>query len=259
MVLQLIDSHAHVSGMENGEQVVERAQTNGISAIINVCTDAATLEKGFQMTEKYPFCFNAAATTPHDVEKEGEKNFALFARCAKERKIIALGESGLDYFYKHSEVDTQQKFLKKYFRLAQETRLPIILHCRDAFADLLAIGDENYSQNDIWGKTLLHCFTGSMQNAEALLLRGCMLSFSGVITYPKNDKLREVVKEVPLNRILIESDAPYLAPQKYRGQINEPAYIVETSKCIAGVKGIELEEVAKATVANTKSFFGITI
>lgn len=248
-----VDSHAHLSNpeiYENIDSILERAQLAGITKIINICTDPLSLERGLIITERYPWVLQSAATTPHDVEKEGEAAFEVIAASARSGQLQAIGETGLDYFYEYSNRVVQKDFLRRYLRLALECTLPIIIHCREAFADLFPILDAEYQQNGRCAPGILHCFTGTMAEAEEVVKRGWMLSLSGIVTFKKSSTLQEVAKWVPLENLLIETDAPYLAPQKRRGKQNEPAFIVETAQFIAELKGINVERLAKATADN---------
>lgn len=250
----LIDSHAHLSSEEiwpKIETIVSAAKEAGVERIVNICTDLLTLERGLELEEKYPWIGNAAATTPHDVEKEGELFFSHVEEAAAKGKLIAIGETGLDYHYEHSPRSVQQAFLKRYFALAVRHNLPVLIHCRDAFEDLFSIADECYVDHPL----LLHCFTGSVKEAEEALKRGWKISFSGIITFKKSEALREAVQFVPLTEMMIETDTPYLAPQSKRGKPNEPSFILETASCIASIKQVSLEEVCTATKKTALQFF----
>lgn len=254
--MELIDSHAHLTSQEmyqDIEGVIQRAKENHIRNVINICTDQESLEKGIELAERIPWIFNSGATTPHDVEKLGEKDFPVFAKMARTKKLKAVGETGLDYYYEHSNKETQKKFLIKYFHLALETDLPLVIHCREAFEDLFSFANSEYKSS----KAVLHCFTGTMKEAEKVLERNWFLSLSGIVTFKKSEGLREVAKEVPLDQLLIETDSPYLAPQKYRGKKNEPSYLIETLKEIAAVKNMEVSELALITTQNAKRFFSL--
>lgn len=256
--MTLIDSHAHITSDTVYSEVgvlLERAKTAGIGQIINICTDASTLERGLALKPNYAWVHNAGATTPHDVEKEGEQLFPLFAHHAKKGDLIAVGETGLDYFHHHSPKELQQTFLRRYLKLALECDLPVIIHCRDAFDDFFRILDEEYVIKGKHAPGVLHCFTGTIKEAQEVIKRGWFLSLSGIVTFKKSDVLKEVAKIVPLNQLLIETDTPYLAPQVHRGKTNEPAFLVETAKYIADLKGITFEELSKATSENTKRLF----
>ncbi len=165
---------------------------------------------------------------------------------------MAVGETGLDYYYKELNPAIQQRFLVRYLHLAAECRLPVIFHCREAFADLFAIADGEYPKG---APAILHCFTGTPKDAEHVFSRGWHLSLSGIVTFKKSDILREVAKMAPLKQLLIETDSPYLAPQSKRGKQNEPSFLPEMAHCIAAVKGISVDEIARATFENASRLF----
>jgi TatD DNase family protein len=252
------DSHAHLTCdrlYPDLPVLLKRAKEAGVTAICNICTDLPTLERGLLLAEEYPWVFNVAATTPHDVEKEGEELFPIMAKSAREGKLVAVGETGLDYFYTHSDREIQKDFLRRYLHLALECQLPVVIHCRDAFSDFFEILDSEYSVEGKHGPGVLHCFTGTIAEAEEVVKRGWYLSLSGIMTFKKSEELREVAKLVPLDQLLIETDAPYLAPQKRRGKTNEPAFLPETAACLAAIHGISLEELASATADNANRLF----
>ncbi len=251
--MPFFDSHAHLSAIEVLPQIdaiMMRAQLAGVTRVLNICTDPLTLREGLNLEKRFSGLKNAGATTPHDVEKEGEEVFPLFAAAAQEGQLVAVGETGLEY--KELDRVVQKRFLIRYLHLAQECQLPVIFHCREAFADLFAITDIEYAKG---APAILHCFTGTLEEAEKVLKRGWHLSLSGIVTYKKSEALREVAKMVPLSQLLIETDAPYLAPQSRRGKPNEPAFMPETARMIAEVKGIAVEEVARATFDNASRLF----
>lgn len=253
-----IDSHAHLSSPQTWpsiEEILDRAKNVGLSQIINICTDADTLENGLELAKKYPWIYNAAATTPHDVDKEGEAVFPLIEKHARAGDLVAIGETGLDYFYEHSAKETQKAFTVKYLHLALECNLPVVIHCRDAFSDFFEILDAEYTTNGKHAPGVLHCFTGTLSEAEQVIKRGWHLSLSGIVTFKRSKELRKVAKIVPLNQLLIETDTPYLAPQSHRGKQNEPGYLPETAQLIADLKGVSLKELAQATVHNAQTLF----
>lgn len=255
--MRFFDSHAHLSSIEilpEIKPVMLRAKITGVSHILNICTDLPTLQQGLLLEKQFPEIKNAGATTPHDVEKEGEAMFPIFAESARSKKLSAVGETGLDYYYKELNPNIQKHFLKKYLHLALDCDLPVIFHCREAFADLFTVTDAEYKKG---APAILHCFTGTVEEAKAVLSRGWYLSLSGIVTFKKSEQLKEVAKMVPLNQLLIETDAPYLAPQSKRGKQNEPAFIKETAEVIASIKGIGVEEIARATFENAKTLFKI--
>lgn len=257
MPITFIDTHAHLTSeqiLPTIEGVLSRALEKGVHKIVNICTDEKSLNEGLLLAEKHPWIYNAAATTPHDVETEGELFFPIVERLAKQGKFVAIGETGLDYFYEHSNRKLQQAFLVRYFSLAKKMQLPLIFHCRDAFEDLFAMADRDYRD----APAVLHCFTGSIDDAKGVIERGWYLSISGIVTFKKSEGLREVAKYVPLDRLLIETDSPYLAPQSQRGKMNEPAFLPETAKIIADAKGISLTELSRATEENAMRFFSFS-
>ncbi len=255
--VSFVDTHAHLTAeqlLPALEGMLQRAKEKQIKTIINICTDERSLKEGLLLHENVPWILNAAATTPHDVDTEGATFFPWVERCAKQGKLIAIGETGLDYFYEHSSRKEQQKYLSLYFSLAMQLKLPLIFHCRDAFEDLFSMADREYHEYP----AVLHCFTGSLNEAKGVLDRGWYLSLSGIVTFKKSEELREVAKYVPLDRLLIETDSPYLAPQSHRGQLNEPSFLIETAEVIAKTKGIALEDLADATTLNAARFFSFS-
>jgi len=247
-----VDSHAHLTGekvIDHVEEMLERASQHEIKGIVNVCTDQHSLDKGIALNRRHRWVFNAAACTPHDVEKIGDTFFPHVAQAARDGSLIAIGETGLDYHYEHSPKELQKKHLLKYLELSQETKLPVIFHCREAFQDLFEICK---------GKNIaavLHCFTGTLEEAKGCLDLGWMISFSGIVTFKNSGSLRDVASYVPLDRLLIETDTPYLAPQTKRGKMNEPGYVVETAEVISQVRGISLQEVGLTTARNAAQLF----
>lgn len=254
--MSFCDSHAHLTSNATYEQIpemLERAKKENIGCIINICTDKTSLERGLKLVEDVKWIYNVGATTPHDVEKEGEIYFPLFEEAARRRQLVAIGETGLDYHYKEASKSAQRAFFIRYLQLAIDCNLPVVIHCRAAFDDLFAIADEHYKNKPL----LLHCFTGNMEEAEKALDRNYFISFSGILTFKKSTELREVAKEIPLSHILIETDTPYLAPQSRRGKPNEPSFLPETAQTVAQIKGVSLEKVRNVTLANAQSFFSL--
>ena len=254
----LTDSHAHLTSSTVFEQIdllLERAQKAGVKRIVNICTDLLTLERGLALSKTHPWIYQTAATTPHDVEKEGEAVFESIAQVARAGDLKAIGETGLDYYYEHSNRAIQQNFLCRYLHLALECQLPVVIHCREAFSDFFQILDAEYQINSRHAPGVLHCFTGTVKEAEEVIKRGWMLSLSGIVTFKKSIELQEVTKIVPLNQLLIETDTPYLAPQSHRGKVNEPSFLVETAQFIARLKEISFQELADATSHNANQLF----
>lgn len=251
------DSHAHLSSPEllpDVDAILDRARSARVLQVLNICTDAASLSAGLLLAKRHKNIGTSGATPPHTVHLFGDEEFALFSEAARSRNLVAIGETGLDYYYKHAPKEVQQKFLVRYLHLAAEHRLPVIFHCRDAFDDLIVIADREYPEK---APAILHCFTGTLEDMQRAVLRGWFISFSGIVTFKKSEALREVARATPLANLLIETDAPYLAPQSKRGKTNEPAFLPETAATIAALKNISVEEVAKATSANCQALFKI--
>lgn len=247
-----IDSHAHLSSDElfqSADAIIQRAKEAGVQKIININTDKKTFERGLKLKESYPdFIENTAATTPHDVNKLGEADFPLFESAAKQGQLIAIGETGLDYYYEHSDRDLQKKFLRRYLKLAKETSLPVIFHCRadEAFIDLFDIASEYLPF-----KAILHCFTGNREQALQCVKNGWYISMSGIVTFKRSDDLRAVLKQTPMTQIVIETDAPYLAPQSVRGRVNESCYVHEVLQTVSDCYELPVDVVAKQILENT--------
>lgn len=257
MPFSFFDSHAHLGDQtlfSNIDAILERAKSSQVTNILNICTNVETLERGLLLQKKYPWILNAAATTPHDVEKEGEIVFPIIARHARCGDLAAIGETGLDYYYYQETREIQKEFLTRYLHLALECKLPVVIHCREAFTDLFQILDKEYVVNGKHAKGVLHCFTGTLAEARQVIERGWYLSLSGIVTFKKSQELKEVARWTPLEQLLIETDSPYLAPQTKRGKVNEPGFLPETAALIAEAKGLTLEQVAKATAMNCTKF-----
>lgn len=260
--IKYIDSHAHISKESDPNQmsqILKRAELAGLKGIVNICTNAETLHRGLELAKANPQVFNTAATTPHDAATEGDSLFSTMADAARSGHLVAVGETGLDYFYFADTKVEQQNLFRRYLHLALECRLPVVIHCRDAFKDFFSILDSEYQINGKHAPGVLHCFTGALQEAEEVLKRDWYLSLSGIVTFKKSEELRQVAKMVPLDRLLIETDSPFLAPNKHRGKPNEPSYLPEIAALIAEVKQISLEEVASATYANAVSLFRLPL
>lgn len=248
----MIDAHAHLthSADEDPEGLLERAQHAKLQAIINVCTDEEDLKRGLALFEKQqnPRVYVAAALTPHDAARDDALFYKAIEAAASTGKLVAIGEFGLDYHYDLAPKDVQINVVKRYLELARKVELPVVIHCREAFADLFELLSATR-------EVMLHCFTGSLEEAQEAVARGWYVSLSGIVTFPKSVALQEVAKWLPLDKMLIETDSPYLAPQGYRGKINEPAFLEATAKYIAALRGISVEELIKATADNAKRLF----
>lgn len=236
--MRYIDAHAHVSSMPDKEAVLDRATKAGVT-VINICTDKDSFEKAEGLS------YNVAAIPPHDVHLEGlEEYFALIE--ANVDKLVAIGETGLDLVNAEGPLELQIAWFKRHIALAEKAQKPLVIHCREAFPPFFEVID-SYK-----GPLVLHCFTGTEKEADELIKRGFYISFSGIITFKKSEALREVVKKVPLERMMIETDAPWLAPQSKRGKTNEPAFVIEVAETVKAIKGCPVEE---QLYTNTATFF----
>lgn len=251
----MIDSHAHLTSdlvKEDPELLLKRARDVGISHIVNICTNPTELKAGLELAKEHPWIVNVGATTPHDVEKDGKTHFSAFEQAARKGELVAIGESGLDYHYTHSKKSIQKEYLKRYLALALELNLPIVIHCREAFDDLFDILDSDYSPQ---AKGVLHCFTGSVEEARELIKRNWWISLAGIVTFKKSLELQEVAKIIPTNQLLIETDTPFLAPTPMRGKPNEPAFLLHTAKFLAELTNVSLTSLLESTSQNAKEFF----
>lgn len=254
--MQLFDSHAHLIFEKytcSPETLIEEARKNSVCKIINISTDPATLQKALFLSKNYPGIYHAASTHPQDATIE-DPFFFQIEELAKKKILVAIGETGLDYHWNPHTKEIQKTVFLKYVNLAKKMQLPLIIHCREAYEDFYLLEKEHFST---YKDIVLHCFSGNLTDALKACERGWYISISGVITYPNAKLLCEIVKRIPLKHLLIETDSPYLAPQKYRGGINTPAYLVEVAKKIAEIKNITIEEVAAQTFENACMLFNI--
>ena len=253
--MSFIDAHAHLTSDAHAdlEPLLARAFAAGVRAIINVCTELDDLARGVALakTAQKPKIYTAAALTPHDAAKDDTLFYNEIKRLALANELVAIGETGLDYYYNHAPKDVQIQSLTRYLLLAQSVNLPVVIHCRDAFDDLLAVIQE--TTPDI--RVMLHCFTGSVDEAKRAIACGWYISLSGIVTFPKSTGLQEVAKYVPSELLLLETDSPYLAPQGFRGQKNEPGLLVHTAQMVASLRGITTEELACSTSNNVQRLF----
>ena len=256
-----VDSHAHIDGPEfdaDREEMIERARAAGVATILNVGTGdprAGVFERAVDVGKKYESVYTAIGTHPHDARFYDDKAEEKIKTLVQEEHVLAWGEIGLDFHYDNSPRDVQVEVFKRQLRAARECDLPVVIHTREAESETIEILKNDYEGAERRG--VFHCFSGSMELAQRAIELGFMISFSGIVTFKKADELREVSKQVPLERLLIETDCPYLTPIPYRGKRNEPAYVVEVARCLAGIHGVGLEEIGRLTSENFKSFFRI--
>lgn len=251
-----IDTHAHLE-MEvfdsDREEVLKRAVEAGLTAIVTVGTTLADCKKAVALAGRYPPLYAAVGIHPHEVKGIDSGTYDALRLLARRDKVVAIGEIGLDFFYDHSPREVQIRRFAEQLDLAEELDMPVIIHDREAHSETLRILRPRKGRL----RGVLHCFSGDQAMARECLDMGFHLSVAGPVTYPKAERLREVAREMPLERLLIETDAPYLAPQPHRGKRNEPAYVVETAGCLAEIRGLPVGELERLTAANARRLFRI--
>ncbi len=253
----LFDTHAHLNATqfnEDVEQVIERARAEGVSHIVVVGFDRPTIQRAMELAEQYSFIYAAVGWHPVDAIHMTDEDLIMIERLAAHPKVVALGEMGLDYYWDQSPKEVQKEVFRKQIRLAKKVKLPIIIHNRDATADIVHILQEEQAA-EVGG--VMHCFTGSVEVAHQCIDMNFYISFGGPVTFKNAKKPKEVAKEIPLDRLLIETDCPYLTPHPFRGKRNEPSYVKYVAEAIAELKGLSFEEVAQKTSDNAKRLFGI--
>jgi TatD DNase family protein len=262
-----IDSHAHLDGKQfdaDREEVIVRARHAGIGTMVAIGNGEGPpkFDAGIQLAEQYPFMFATIGVHPHEAKLADDASYHEMERLARHPKVIAWGEIGLDYHYDHSSRETQKQVFTRQMELAAAAKLPIVIHCRpsdgsdNAWEDCLAMIESQWAPRGLGG--ILHCFTGNWPQAKRALDMGFMISFAGNLTFPKAQQIRDAAMEVPLDRMLIETDAPYLAPVPHRGKRNEPAFVIETARKLGDLRRLSAEQVGELTSANFYKFFKST-
>lgn len=257
--MDLIDSHAHLEFPqfdEDRDAMLARAREAGVSTLLAIGsgTGPAKLDAAIPFAERHDWIYATVGIHPHEAWLATDDHFAALDRLARHPKVIAWGEIGLDYFYDHSPRDVQHQVFRRQLGMAHTARKPIVIHCRDAWDDCLRILDQGWRSTALGG--ILHCFSGTLDEARQGIDMGFLISFAANITYPKAQNLRDVAAGLPLDRLLIETDSPFLAPQGRRGKRNEPAFVVEVARTLANVRNLPAEDVAAVTAANFRRFFG---
>lgn len=259
-----IDSHCHLDGHRfdsDREEVIARAKAAGLGGALTIGTGEGpgTLDCAIKLAQKYEFLYATVGIHPHEAQLARDSDFGELERLALEPEVIGWGEIGLDYYYDHSPRDVQKNAFIRQMEMARAAKLPIIIHCRpsdhseNAWQDCLDLVDQHWRSSGFGG--ILHCFTGTWAYAKRALDMGFMISFAGNVTFPKAQPIRDAAMEVPLDRILIETDSPYLAPVPHRGKRNEPAYVKETARQIGELRGLAMEEVGQRTADNFYRLF----
>jgi TatD DNase family protein len=261
-MVQFVDSHCHIDGPEydsDREEVIARAREAGVTTMLNVGTGdphSGAFERAVELAEKHNEVYCAIGVHPHDAKLFDDAVEQRLRSLAKQSsRVIAWGEIGLDYHYDHSPREVQREVFRRQLRIARGMDLPVVIHSREADDDTIQILRAELSGYERAG--VLHCFGGSLRMAEEAIDLGFHVSFAGNLTFKKADDLRGVAQRIPLDRLLVETDCPYLTPVPYRGRRNEPARVVETAKCLADLRGVALEEIANLTTANFWQLFGV--
>jgi TatD DNase family protein len=261
-----VDSHAHLETEQfeaDREQVIARAREAGIETILAIGsgTGPGSLDCAIRLAEQHDFIYATIGIHPHEAKLARDADFEEMAQLATRPKVMAWGEIGLDYFYDHSPREIQQQVFLKQLQLAQAAKLPIVIHCRpsngseDAWEDCLTSLREHWAPSGLGG--ILHCFTGAWDHAKRALDMGFMISFAGNVTFPKAQQIRDAAREVPLDRMLIETDSPFLAPVPHRGKRNEPSFVKEVARQVAELRGLSTEDVGLQTAKNFYRFFSL--
>lgn len=253
----LFDTHVHLNDeqyKEDLEEVIERAQAEGVSHMVVVGFDRRTIEKAMDLAERFEFIYACVGWHPVDAIDMEEEDLLWIEELTKHPKVVAIGEMGLDYHWDKSPKDIQKEVFRKQIRLAKKVKLPIVIHNREATADIVEILKEEKAE-EVGG--IMHCFSGSSEIAMECVKMNFYISLGGPVTFKNAKKPKEVAAEIPLDKLLIETDCPYLAPHPYRGQRNEPGLVKLIAEKIAEIKGITLEEVAEITTQNAKKLFAI--
>ncbi|MFE8704022.1 TatD family hydrolase [Cytobacillus sp. FJAT-54145] len=253
----LFDTHAHLNAEQFEEDLVEvitRAKDEGVSNIVVVGFDRPTINKAMELTEKYEFIYACVGWHPVDAIDMTDEDLDWIEELASHPKVVAIGEMGLDYYWDKSPKDIQKEVFRKQIRLAKKVKLPIVIHNRDATADVVEILKEEDAK-EVGG--IMHCYGGSVETAKECIDMNFLISLGGPVTFKNAKKPKEVAVEVPLDKLLIETDCPYLAPHPNRGKRNEPSYVKLVAEQIAELKGVTYEEVAEITTRNAKKLFGI--
>lgn len=249
----LVDSHCHLDYLARDgdlEAAIERARAAGVGTMLTICTRVSAFESVLDIAERHDDVWCSVGVHPHEADGEGDTATARLVELARHPKVVGIGETGLDYFYDNSPRDAQQRSFRNHIAASRETGLPLIVHSRDADADTVGILRDEQRHGAFAG--VIHCFSTGRQLAEQAIDLGFYISLAGILTFKKADDLRETVRHLPMERLLVETDAPYLAPIPYRGKRNEPAFVTHTAQRLGDLRGLDPAEVAAIT---TRNFF----
>lgn len=253
----LIDTHCHLDFADFAEErdaIVARAHEMGVKQMVTISTKVRKLDGLMALTERYPSVFCSVGTHPNSADQELDIQTEDLVRLANQHeKIVAIGEAGLDYFYDTVKPEDQKTGFLRHIAAARETQLPLVIHSRSADEDMAAILTEETGKGAF--PFILHCFSAGPALAQTGVELGGYISFSGILTFPKSEELRDIAKTIPHDRLLVETDAPYLAPKRWRGKRNEPSYVVNTAEVLADTIGVSMEEIARLTTDNAFRIF----
>ncbi len=258
----LIDTHAHIADPEfdaDREAVIERALASDVGKMVLIGTGLESSQRAVSLAEQHAFMWAVVGLHPHDADQLDDEVLEALARLADHPKVVGWGECGLDFFYNHASKAAQISAFTKQIHRAKEKQLPLVVHTRDAWEETFEImAQENIQAHAEENGVVLHCFTGDRVQAEKAIALGCTISFSGILTFKKALPIQEAAAAVPLDKIVIETDSPYLAPQGFRGKRNEPAYVRGVAEKIAEIKNLSFETVAQATTQNAEALFRLS-
>ena len=247
----LVDSHCHLDFPDFAADlgaIVARAEAAGIARIVTISTRVKRLDALKGITARFPNVYCSVGTHPHNADEEDGIAAEQLIELTRHPKVVALGEAGLDYFYQHGSREAQQRGFRTHIAAARATGLPLVIHTREADEDCGRILEEEMTKGSF--RAVLHCYTGGRELAMKAIALGLSISFTGILTFKKSEALRGLAAELPADRIMVETDSPYLAPGKFRGKRNEPAYVVEIAKVLAETRGVSLEEISRQTTEN---------
>jgi TatD DNase family protein len=252
----LVDSHCHLDFPDFAgdlDGIVARAKAAGIGRILTISTRVKRLDALLAIAERFPAVYCTLGTHPHQADEEDGISTNELIELSRHPKVVAFGEAGLDYFYQHSSREAQERGFRNHIAAARATGLPLVIHTREADDDCGRILEDEMAKGAF--RAVLHCYTGGRELAMKAISLGLLISFTGILTFKKSESLRELAAELPADRIMVETDAPYLAPGKHRGKRNEPAYVVEIAKVLAEARKVSLEEISRQTTENFFRFF----
>jgi TatD DNase family protein len=254
----LIDSHAHLAFEQFAidlPDVLKRAEQAGVCVVITVGTDAASSRRSMQLTDTYDHLFCTAGIHPHEASKFEKEQWPVLEHLWQQPRVVAVGETGLDYYYAFSEPADQRALFARHLEASAECGLPLVIHVRDAYDDAFML----IEQAGLVSGGVLHCFSGGPSECDRALQLGLAISLSGIVTFPGATRVREAVPMIPDDRLLVETDAPYLAPVPRRGKRNEPSWVVHTAKRVAEIRGVDFEHLCRQTRENTIRLFGLAM